>query len=63
MLKADGRKYPERTSLTGGFAGGELGLKAYVKSGDVPIAGAAPASTRVRRAALRRLPACRAELS
>lgn len=41
VLKADGRKYPERTSLTGGFAGGELGLKAYVQSGDVPIANGA----------------------
>lgn len=34
------RKYPGREGwLTGGFAGGEVGLKTYVEVGDVPIAG------------------------
>ncbi len=40
MIKGDARKYPERNELTGGFAGGELGLKTFVEAGDVPIAGA-----------------------
>lgn len=39
VIKDDARKYPERTELTGGFAGGELGLKKFVELGDVPIAG------------------------
>ncbi|GAB4818960.1 hypothetical protein N2152v2_006006 [Parachlorella kessleri] len=38
VIKDDARKYPERNELTGGFAGGELGLKKFVELGDVPIA-------------------------
>ena len=40
VIKDDIRRYPRRdNSLTGGFAGGELGLQTYVQAGDVPIAG------------------------
>lgn len=38
FLRDDAKKYPQRDSLTGGFAGGELGLKKFVETGDVPIA-------------------------
>lgn len=31
-------RYPGRNELTGGFAGGELGLQAFKEKGDVPIA-------------------------
>lgn len=31
-------RYPGRTELTGGFAGGELGLKMFKEKGDIPIA-------------------------
>ncbi|PSC72158.1 hypothetical protein C2E20_4510 isoform A [Micractinium conductrix] len=34
----DAKKYPERNELTGGFAGGELGLQYFKEKGDVPIA-------------------------
>ena len=37
-IKDDARKYPARNELTGGFAGGELGLAAFKDLGDVPIA-------------------------
>lgn len=37
VLKDDAKKYPGRTELTGGFAGGELGLRKFVEVGDVPI--------------------------
>lgn len=47
VIKDDARKYPERTELTGGFAGGELGLKKFVELGDVPIA--EPGSSGVRQ--------------
>lgn len=32
------RRYPQRNELTGGFAGGELGLQVFKEKGDVPIA-------------------------
>lgn len=35
---APSRRYPGRNELTGGFAGGELGLQAFKEKGDVPIA-------------------------
>jgi hypothetical protein len=31
-------RYPSRNELTGGFAGGELGLTVFKEKGDVPIA-------------------------
>jgi hypothetical protein len=40
FIKDDARKYPDRDAITGGFAGGELGLKAFVEVGDIPIASA-----------------------
>ncbi|KAL4452317.1 hypothetical protein ABPG75_007979 [Micractinium tetrahymenae] len=38
VIKDDARKYPTRNELTGGFAGGELGLTVFKEKGDVPIA-------------------------
>ncbi|PRW56942.1 supervillin isoform X3 [Chlorella sorokiniana] len=38
VIQDDARKYPGRNELTGGFAGGELGLQAFKEKGDVPIA-------------------------
>lgn len=37
-IKDDARLYPSRTPLTGGFAGGEIGLKEYFnEKGEIPI--------------------------
>ena len=38
ILRDDAKKYPQRDTLTGGFAGGELGLRKFVETGDIPIA-------------------------
>lgn len=38
VIKDDASKYPTRNELTGGFAGGELGLSVFKEKGDVPIA-------------------------
>lgn len=37
-IKDNAQKYPDRTPLTGGFAGGERGLKTFVETGDIPMA-------------------------
>lgn len=38
FLIDDARKYPSRNELTGGFAGGEAGLKTFVATGDIKLA-------------------------
>jgi hypothetical protein len=34
-VRDDATKYPSRTNLTGGFAGGERGVSKFVKEGDL----------------------------
>lgn len=34
-VRDDARKYPSKTSMTGGFAGGERGVEQYVSDGEV----------------------------
>jgi hypothetical protein len=34
-VRDDARKYPSKTSLAGGFAGGERGVKKFVAEGDL----------------------------
>jgi hypothetical protein len=34
-VRDDAMKYPSRTKLTGGFAGGERGVSQFVKEGDL----------------------------
>lgn len=46
-VKGNASKFPQKTELTGGFAGGEEGVKAFVATGDVPIA--APGAARRRQ--------------
>lgn len=38
-IRDDARKYPQRNELTGGFAGGELGLRTFLEQGDIPLLG------------------------
>ncbi|RMZ52090.1 hypothetical protein APUTEX25_001284 [Auxenochlorella protothecoides] len=36
-ITADARKFPYRDAFSGGFAGGELGVRTFLERGDVPI--------------------------
>lgn len=37
FVKDDARLYPDRNALTGGFAGGEVGLKRFSETGDIGL--------------------------